>query len=512
MNLPRCSGILLHITSLPSPFGIGDFGAAAYQFADFLAHTGQRVWQVLPLVPAGYGNSPYASPSTFAGNPLLISPDQLRHEGLLRDEDLWHTPEFSAVHVEFERVSDFKFQLLERAYRRFVAGESSITTEAFEAYCAREAYWIEDYALFAVLKFVHDGKTWTEWDDDLKRRRAAAMRKAREVHAEGIRMQMFWQFLFDRQWQALKTYCNERSISILGDLPIYVAHDSADVWANARLFHLDEDGWQTVVAGVPPDYFSETGQRWGNPIYRWDRMHRNGYEWWTRRMANIMKQVDFIRLDHFRGFEAFWQVPASEDTAVNGEWIDGPGARLFTVLEEHLGTLPVVAENLGVITPGVVALMQQFGFPGMAVLQFGFDSDASNEFLPHNYQRELVAYTGTHDNDTVAGWWFNDKSTQGAEVIARARTYARDYLDVRDEHDIHWALNRAVLASVARVAVLPLQDIIGLRSEGRMNTPGTVGDPNWGWRFRADQLSHDAMERLKHLTHLYGRGPAPERA
>jgi len=506
INLPRCSGILLHITSLPSPYGIGDLGASAYQFVDFLAHTGQRVWQVLPLVPAGYGNSPYASPSTFASNPLLISPERLREAGLLRDEDFGRVPDFPVDQVDFDAVSNYKFQLLDTAFRRFEAGESTLFLADFEAYCARESHWLDDYALFVVLKYIHDGKTWTEWEDGLKRRRAAALREARKVHAHGIRMQMFWQFLFDLQWQTLKQYSNQRGISIIGDLPIYVAHDSADVWANAKLFHLDAEGWQTVVAGVPPDYFSETGQRWGNPIYRWDLMEKNGFPWWTRRIANILKQVDFVRLDHFRGFEAFWQVPATEDTAVNGIWVDGPGARLFEVLESRLGELPVVAENLGVITPGVVALMEQFGFPGMAVLQFAFDSDATNEFLPHNYRDELVAYTGTHDNDTVAGWWFNDKSTQGADAVARARDYARAYLDVRDENDIHWAFNRAVLASVARLAVLPMQDVLGLRSEGRVNTPGTVGAPNWGWRFRPEQLTHEAVERLKELTAVYGRG------
>jgi 4-alpha-glucanotransferase len=505
MILPRCGGILLHVSSLPSPFGIGDFGPAAYQFIDFLAYTGQRVWQVLPLVPAGFGHSPYASPSTFAGNPLFISPEKLRDAGLLHDEDFIPRPDFPVERVDFDRVSAYKFSLLERAYRRFEAGDTLFSRDDFDAFCERERDWLDDYALFVVLKFVYSGDPWPDWDDAVKRRRAPALREARKTHADGIRMQKFWQYLFELQWLELKRYGNERSISIVGDLPIYVAHDSADVWANAGLFHLDENGWQTVVAGVPPDYFSETGQRWGNPIYRWDLMEKNGFAWWMQRIANILKQVDLVRLDHFRGFEAFWQVPATEPTAVNGTWVKGPGARLFDVLRERLGELPVVAENLGVITPEVVALMEQFGFPGMAVLQFGFDSDASNDFLPHNYQRELVVYTGTHDNDTVAGWWYNDRSTHGAEVVARARAYARRYLDVRDEGEIHWAFNRAVFASVARIAVLPMQDVLGLRSEGRMNTPGTVGEPNWCWRFRSDQLTFEAVERLKEMTKVYGR-------
>ena len=505
MNLPRCSGILLHISSLPGRFGIGDLGPAAYHFADLLAEANQSVWQVLPLVPVGFGYSPYASPSTFAGNPLLISPDLLLEDGFLEPEDIASLSSFSTEKIDFQYVVHYKLGLLQRAYERF--RQNDFLEEDFEAFCQKHAGWLDDYALFAVLKRVHNEKEWVEWNPDLAHRRPEALQHATETFSEQIRMHKFWQFLFDRQWRALKKYCNEKSIKIFGDLPIYVAHDSADVWANRELFFLDDDGRPTVVAGVPPDYFSETGQRWGNPIYRWDVMEANGFDWWTHRFAAILNQVDLVRLDHFRGFEAYWEVPASEETAVNGQWVKGPDTKLFEVLQSRLGALPVVAENLGVITPEVVEMMDTFRFPGMAVLEFAFDGDASSIFLPHNYPENLVAYTGTHDNDTVQGWWFADTSTLEASTIQHARTYARNYLNIYDgqEEEIHWAFNRALLASVARLAVIPLQDIIGLNSAGRMNTPGTVGDHNWAWRFTFDMLTDEMLGRLKELTRVYGR-------
>ena len=510
MVLPRSSGILLHISSLPGRYGIGDLGPSAYEFANLLVHTHQQYWQVLPLVPPGYGYSPYASPSTFAGNPAFISPDVLLEQGLLHEEDVRDVPHFSNDHVDFERAQAYKFTLLERAYSRFEHLPDEHEKRQFEAYCQEQSDWLEDYALFAVLKFLHEGKQWTDWPDPLKCRDQRSLAKAKQANARGIAMQKFWQYLFDKQWQALKSYCSERSIKIIGDLPIYVAHDSADVWANSDLFQLDAHGMQTVVAGVPPDYFSETGQRWGNPIYRWDLMQENNFSWWIRRFASILKQVDIIRLDHFRGFEAYWEVPASEETAVHGRWVKGPDAALFQTLEDNMGQLPIIAENLGVITPEVVQLMKRFNFPGMAVLQFGFDGDSNSEFLPHNFSKNVIAYSGTHDNDTVNGWWFNDKSTHDSAVIEHARSFARHYLNItNDSEGVHWACMHALMGSVANLVVTPLQDILGLGSEGRMNTPGTVGPQNWAWRFEPHMLKNIDVEKLRLLTSVFGRAKFP---
>ena len=511
MKLARSSGILLHITSLPGPFGIGDLGPSAYHFADFLENTHQTVWQILPVVPAGLGNSPYASPSTFAGNPLLISPELLKDEGFLTNEDLNQGPSFDSSLVDFDQVTAFKYKLLEKAYHRFSEQADKKQQDAFDAFCSQEAHWLEDYALFAVLKYVYQGAEWTHWDEPLRTRRPNAIKKAHRTYANEIRMQQFWQFVFYHQWKNLKAYCNAKGILIFGDIPIYVAHDSCDVWSNPHLFHLDEELSQKVVAGVPPDYFSETGQRWGNPIYRWDLMRENDYSWWTKRFESALGLLDLVRLDHFRGFEAYWAVPSTEPTAINGEWVQGPGAHFFEVIERKLGNLPVIAENLGFITEEVTALMNQFGYPGMAILQFAFDSDSAAGFLPHNYQENIIAYTGTHDNDTILGWWKNNNSTQDERLVARARKYAADYLgiDPQDEHSIIWSFNQALMASVARLAIFPLQDLIGSGSETRMNTPGTLQPQNWAWRFTWDQIPESMPARLKHITNVYGRGPAP---
>ncbi|MBO6577089.1 MAG: 4-alpha-glucanotransferase [Rhodothermales bacterium] len=504
MTDTRQSGLLLHITSLPGPYGIGDLGAEAYRFADFLAEAGQTIWQVLPVVPTGYGESPYASPSTFAGNPNLISPDLLREDGLLSEADLSDVPDFPEGHVDFAAAIAFKKTLLTNAYEAFVAGGSRIPRGDYEVYCRRHQNWLDAYALFDTIKDAHEQVEWTAWPRELAMREDAAIGAFIEANRAQIDMRRFWQFLFDRQWSNLKRYCNERKIRIFGDLPIYVAQDSADVWSSPELFHLDENGNATVVAGVPPDYFSETGQRWGNPIYRWDRMEHSGFDWWKRRMARILEQVDLVRLDHFRGFEAFWEVPASEPTAINGRWVRGPGAELFHALTEHLGPLPVVAENLGVITDGVTNLMKRFGYPGMAILEFAFDAGPDNSFLPHNYSTDLVAYTGTHDNDTFVGWWTNTQSTQDAEVTQRALTYAREYLEVSDDTEVHWRAIRALMASVAAMVVTPMQDVLGVGSEGRLNTPG-VAAGNWGWRMPGDAVTADLTRRIKTLTSVYGR-------
>ena len=509
MDLIRSSGLLLHITSLPSRFGIGDLGPNAFRFADILAEAAQRVWQVLPVVPVAYSYSPYASPSTFAGNPLMISPDQLLAQGLLHPADVEDCPDWPDHTVDFEHVIPYKTTLLERAFGRFEALDASETHAAFDAFCQTEALWLNDYALFAALKEVFGDAVWTAWPAPLARRDPDALIQARAQHARAVRKHKFWQFLFDRQWKALHAYCHAKEIRILGDVPIYVSDDSADVWAAPHLFSLDDAGNPTVVAGVPPDYFSETGQRWGNPLYRWDLMQANGFAWWTRRLQKAMDLFDIIRLDHFRGFAAYWEVPADEETAINGHWVDGPGAALFEQLEAHLGPLPLLAENLGIITDDVTAIMKQFDFPGMGVLQFGFNGNTHSEHLPHTYPQHLVAYTGTHDNDTLVGWWTNSQNTLDADIVARERAYALQYLnlDPDDLGHLHWRCIRALMVSAAGLVVTPAQDVLGLGSRARMNTPGTVGD-NWHWRLRPDQLDDLAGEpsaRLRALTRIYGR-------
>lgn len=502
----RTSGVLLHVTSLPGPFGIGDLGPAAFRFVDFLSAAGQSIWQVLPLGPVGFGNSPYASPSTFAGNPLLISPEALVSDRLLDDADIskWMIErDHDSDRVDFERATEVKQALLSDAFLSFVQQGRQNELDGF---VEQNADWLTDYALFAALKGKHGGRPWTDWGSALVHREPAALDEARHVLHEEIALETFAQFVFYKQWAALRSYSAERGIVFFGDLPIYVAHDSSDVWANRELFALDDSGQPIVVAGVPPDYFSETGQRWGNPIYRWDRLEETGYEWWIKRVRAAFDQVDIVRLDHFRGFEAYWEVPATEQTAVHGRWVKGPGQRLFDVLAERLGQLPIVAEDLGVITDEVRTLIHTNGFPGMAILQFAFGSDASNSFLTHNYRPGLVAYTGSHDNDTVHGWYASANSTEDPEVELRARNYCLDYLGLSqaDLPDLHWAFVRVLESSVARTVVIPVQDLLGLSGKARMNVPGKLGG-NWLWRLQRNQLTELESESLRHLTQIFGR-------
>ncbi|NTV65512.1 MAG: 4-alpha-glucanotransferase, partial [Oscillochloris sp.] len=409
MDFPRASGILLHPTSLPGPWGIGDLGAAAYRFLDFLADAGQRLWQVLPLGPTGYGDSPYQCFSAFAGNPLLVSLDELVKRNLLGHAEVAAAAaaagDLGIDHIDYGRVIPFKLSLLRASYERMRDGAAIGMADEYEAFCATQAAWLDDYALFMALKDLHDGASWNTWEPDLRARKAAALRKARKDLATPIAIHKYLQFLFFSQWEPLKAYANERGISIIGDAPIFVAYDSADAWANPKLFYLDDEGAPTVVAGVPPDYFSATGQLWGNPLYRWDRMAKDGYAWWIARLRQTLAIVDILRLDHFRGFEAYWAVPAEEKTAINGNWVKGPGTALFASLREALGDLPIIAEDLGLITPEVNALREQFGFPGMKVLQFAFGDGAGNAYLPHNYEPGYVVYSGTHDNNTSVGWF-----------------------------------------------------------------------------------------------------------
>ncbi|NND72429.1 MAG: 4-alpha-glucanotransferase [Rhodothermales bacterium] len=505
--MTRSSGVLLHITSLPGSHGIGDLGPEAYAFVDKLVDAEQSIWQVLPLVPVGYGNSPYASPSTFAGSSLLISPELLVEDRLLPASYLTEVSFENSGNVDFEKVTHSKRKMLELAFKNFDRGSSDIDEQEFDDFCLENTFWLDDFCHFVTLKETFEDKAWTSWPDKYASRDKEALQQFATNNDKRIRMSKFWQFLFHRQWHRLKSYAGQNGIQIFGDLPIYVAHDSADVWANPELFLLDDSGNPTSVAGVPPDYFSETGQRWGNPIYDWALMQRRGFQWWTLRLRAILRMVDIVRLDHFRGFEAFWAVPATETTAVNGQWIKGPGAALF----DHFATVfngvpPIVAEDLGVITKEVVSLMERYRFPGMAILQFGFDEGPSGNFLPHNFERNLVAYTGTHDNDSVVGWYHAANGTQAAEIAETARNYCRDYLGFTSlkATSISESFVRALMASVADLAIVPVQDMLGLDSSSRMNTPGKT-DGNWVWRLKDEQLNEDAIEKLRHLTVTFGR-------
>lgn len=503
MNFPRASGILLHPTSLPGGFGVGDLGPEAYKFADFLVSAGQSLWQVLPLGPTGYGDSPYACYSAFAGNTLLISPERLVVEGLLTT-DL--TENSSSERVEFGEAHRIKEELLRQAYQNYTKTTNTKLRTSFQTFARREAHWLDDYALFRALKDAHNGVAWNEWAPSLVRRTPAALERAREELREEIEAQKFYQFLFFEQWFALKNYCNERGVKIVGDLPIFVAQDSADVWTNPEQFKLDEDGRPLVVAGVPPDYFSSTGQLWGNPLYNWERMQADGFKWWIERVRATFQVVDIARVDHFRGFAACWEIPGGDKTAERGEWVEAPGRELFTAIRNTLGELPIIAEDLGVITPDVVALRDDFGFPGMRILQFGFGGDTKNIDLPHNYVANVVAYTGTHDNDTTTGWFQSvagEGSTRTAEQIEGERQFCLDYLN-SDGEEIHWDFIRTVFASVADTAIVPLQDVLGLGAEARMNLPNST-EGNWSWRFGTGTLTAEIATRLKTLSTLYGR-------
>jgi len=502
MRFPRSSGILLHPTSLPGRLGIGELGAEARGFIDFLAASGQTLWQVLPLGPTGYGESPYQCLSAWAGNPLLISLEGMVEKGWMDGGVLAGVPKFSEDRVDFEQVIPWKMALLESA---------TPDAEGFVPFCEANRHWLDDFALFTALKAEHGGVEWTKWEAGARDRDPAALTGWSGKLAGKIAAQKFLQFVFFEQWRELRAYAQARGVRILGDLPIYVAHDSADVWVNRRFFELDARGNPTVVSGVPPDYFSKTGQLWGNPIYRWDALAADGYRWWLDRFRGAFQMVDMIRLDHFRGFEAYWEVPAAEKTAVNGRWVKGPGSALFRAAEQSLGALPLVAENLGVITPEVEAIRAEFKFPGMAILQFAFGTDPqSPTFRPHNYPREVVAYTGTHDNDTTVGWWKSQAatdSTRSEEDIRRERDFAKRYLH-SDGSEIHWTFIRALEASVANTVLIPLQDVLGLGTDARMNRPATASG-NWRWRYREGALKLEMAERLREMAELYDRGAFP---
>ena len=507
MSSSRSSGILLHPTSLPGRFGIGDLGTEAYRFADFLADTKQRLWQVLPLGPLGYGNSPYQCHSVFAGNPLLISSETLVEEGLLQAADLKDVPHFPEHSVDFDAVRAFKLPLLQKSFQAFEEKASQGQRAGFDSFCNDKASWLDGYALYTALKEAHGLQSWNMWEDDIKLRRTAAVKRWSKKLAGEIRCHKYQQYQFFKQWSRLKKYCNDRGIRLFGDMPIYVSLDSDTVWLHPELFYLDENGRPTVVAGVPPDYFSETGQLWGNPIYRWDLMAQDGYAWWIERIQATLSLVDIVRLDHFRGFEKYWEVPGGDTTARNGHWVPGPGAALFQAILKALGDVPIIAEDLGVITPEVDALRERFGFPGMRVLQFAFGNDPkADDYRPHNYPRNCVVYTGTHDNNTTIGWFREEvlgDTTQSREIREAERRLALKYMG-SDGKEFNWDFIRLALMSVADTAIIPLQDVLGLGAEARMNRPATANG-NWTWRFTRDMLTGEIKARLRDLTTIYGR-------
>lgn len=502
ITFPRESGIILHPTSLPGPYGMGEIGSEARRFVRDLEAMGQHIWQVLPIGPTSYGDSPYQSLSTFAGNTLLISFEQLVKDGLLNPAQLKKFPSFPATRVNYGKVIPARRRILLTVCRTFNQRASARRKKAFEKFREENAYWLNDYSLFIALKDVHRGKPWTTWAGDLVHRDPAVLNRARRKYKTAMRYESILQYLFHDQWTRLREYAHEHGVSLIGDIPIFVAHDSADVWANQELFFLDSNGQPIIVAGVPPDYFSATGQLWGNPLYRWN-VHRNAdYAWWVARMKKMFEMVDYVRIDHFRGFEKYWEVPAYEKTAMNGSWVEGPNGSLFESLIKQLGPLPIIAEDLGVITPEVEALRDQFHFPGMRVLQFAFGNDPkADDYRPENYPQNCVVYTGTHDNDTTVGWFWNNAgkgSTRSQAEIEAERRVVLDYVQ-SDGSEIHWDMIGLALRSSGNTAVFPMQDLLGLDSSARMNVPGAESG-NWQWRMENGMLNASIKKRLLDLT------------
>ncbi len=498
----KYTGILLHPTSFPSPYGIGELGSSAYKFIDFLVRSGLNTWQVLPLGHTGFGDSPYQPFSAFAGQPLIISIDHLKELRLIYDSDLADMPAWNPEQVSYGELIEFKTGILKLAYERFTDEnlDDGLTTskelmDEFKNFC-EETFWLEDYALFMAGKDYHDGLPWYMWEDNLKK----PTNKQRESWIKKLEKEMgyykFLQFLFNHEWTKLKKYANDKGVKIVGDIPIFMAWDSVDVWANQNLFQLDSKGYPTVVAGVPPDYFSATGQLWGNPLYNWKKHTETGYDWWLKRIKYQLTLSDFLRIDHFRGFDKYWAIPYGEETAINGKWIEAPGVNFFTQLEATLGYhLPIIAEDLGEIDDSVIELRDKFGLPGMKILQFAFENPEENDFLPHNFVRNCVCYTGTHDNNTTLGWYKN--------AYEASRDKLRRYYST-DGHDICWILIRACFGSVANMAIVPMQDVLSLDSWARFNTPG-VGEGNWAWRYKESDLTKELEARLYETCKMYGR-------
>ncbi|HBX71190.1 MAG TPA: 4-alpha-glucanotransferase [Chloroflexi bacterium] len=503
MTFKRASGVLLHPTSLPGPYGIGDIGPAAFEWVNFLASAGCSIWQVLPLGPTGYGDSPYQCFSAFAGNPYLVSPVSLLAEKLLDPADLAEIPTFSAEKVDYGTVIPYKLELLNRAYQHFKKSRSKKLHQAFADFQEAEASWLPDFVLFMALKEHFGGGPWVDWPEPYRQRQPQALAEFGQEHAVAVERQAFRQFVFFRQWGRLREYAHQKGIVIVGDAPIFVAHDSADVWAHPELFFMNADGKPSVVAGVPPDYFSATGQLWGNPLYNWEVHAKDGYAWWLSRFKGVLALVDLVRLDHFRGFAAYWQIPGEAETAIDGAWVPGPGKAFLKEMKAGLGDfttplhtgLPIIAEDLGVITADVEDMRVSYDLPGMKIMVFAFDDDASNVFLPHNYTCDYVVYTGTHDNDTVLGWY--------QRVPDKERDFARRYL-ARDGRDISWDLIRTAWGSVAVWAIAPLQDLLSLDNAARMNYPGSLGG-NWTWRMPSEATNEFLRSRLYETNLLYGR-------
>ena len=500
MDFPRSSGILLHPTSLPGTYGIGDLGRYAFEFVDFLKLTGQTLWQVLPLGPTSFGDSPYQATSSFAGNPLLIALDELKSAGWLSDDDLPPSSDFNEYVVNYGPVIEYHIEALNQAFVNFHENAIDSVKDEFNAFCKDNAEWLDDFVLFAALKDSHDGAPWWEWPAGQALRDTQELDAARQGLDEAIQSHMFRQWIFAKQWRRLRDYANSEGIRLMGDIPIFVAHDSADTWSNQNLFYLDEKGLPTVIAGVPPDYFSKTGQRWGNPLYRWDVMKSAGYDWWKKRFSMAFQKFDLVRIDHFRGFEAYWEVPAAEETAENGNWVKGPGAGFFDEMFKAFPDLPIVAEDLGEITPEVYALRDRYNFPGMKILQFAFDDSCTpNSFQPHSYPANCVVYTGTHDNNTSLGWW--------NEVSDNVRNCLQAYMG--PVHDPPRALMRLAMMSVAHTVIIPLQDVLGYGADTRMNFPG-IASGNWAWRFSKDSLTEEIRFILGDMAYRYDRLPLTE--
>lgn len=509
MNFQRRAGILLHPTSLPGRYGMGEIGVEARSFIEILRRAGQTYWQLLPVGPTGYGDSPYQALSTFAGNPMLLCFEDLKEEGLLKEADFDGMQEFPSTRVDYGPVLEFRRRVLLKLCRNFKRRASVAVKTDFDAYCEKEAAWLDDFALFSAIKEDQDLRPWTDWPAGLAGREPVALERFRKANENAIRYAKILQFLFDRQWNRLHAYAKEQGVQLIGDIPIFVAQDSSDVWANRELFYLDDDGQPTVVAGVPPDYFSATGQLWGNPLYRWDVHEATGFSWWLKRLRHILSQVDVVRIDHFRGFEAYWEVPGADETAMNGRWVNAPGHALFETIRNELGDLPVIAEDLGVITDEVDELRDRFELPGMRILQFSFVDGLEPKDQPAGFPENCIVYTGTHDNDTTLGWFWREagvNNTETAEQIEAERNNVRNAVRT-DGSQIHWDLIAKAHGLHTHTAIVPLQDVMGLGTEARMNVPGVTAG-NWAWRFTEEQLRDEDMQRLRDITAWANRLPS----
>jgi 4-alpha-glucanotransferase len=501
MRFERTAGILLHPTSLPGKYGIGDLGSEAYNFINFLEAGSQKLWQIFPLGPTGYGDSPYQCFSAFAGNPLLISPEFLVKDGFLTDEEIGQIPSFDPSQVDFGGVINFKNDILKKSFENFKKNKNG-EEESFNKFSEEQKDWLEDYSLFMAAKDHHNGELWTKWDKQLVHRTEKALKDWKEKLSDSIQYYKFIQYLFFKQWNNLKKYANEKGIKIIGDMPIFIAYDSADLWAHKDIFSVDEDGHLLTVAGVPPDYFSATGQLWGNPLFKWEVMENDDFLWWRKRIEKLLQLVDIIRIDHFRGFDEYWEIPGDAPTAETGKWIKAPGEKFFKTIKKHLGELPIIAEDLGLITKSVVKLRDQFDFPGMKILQFAFGTGMERKFLPHNYIQNCAVFTGSHDNDTTKGY-FDKAKEEDNDIYEHAQKYLNYFGD-----DIVGELIRIAYASAADLAVIPMQDILKLGGEARMNFPGKLGG-NWAWRFKWEQVPYGIADHYKYLCELYERPPKP---